>query len=100
MYNTKPVHLLTTATEYVEWKFTNLNLWIQEENIYDEIKNIYLNLIGMYNLEISMVDFCIRSALIITFVPLCIVQSGGGHFFTWSYNHRRKSPTYVFLTLQ
>ena len=56
VYDTKPVHLLSTVAELIEWKVKEKQVWNQQENKKKKLRFLRLNLIDKYNHHMNSTD--------------------------------------------
>ena len=56
IYDTKPVHLITSANTDIKWVVKNKKIWDKNKKHYEQVQFMRLNLIDDYNLGIGGVD--------------------------------------------
>jgi hypothetical protein len=56
VYDTKPVHLLSTVADCVEWTVMRKKVWSQKEKKKDFVQSLRLNMIDDYNHHMNSVD--------------------------------------------
>ena len=56
VYDTKPIHIMSTVAEYIEWDEKDQKVWSSELGSRVSMKYLCLNLIGDYNIHMNSVD--------------------------------------------
>ncbi len=56
VYDTKPVHLMSTVPECVKWNEKSRKVWSAELTCQVQMKYLHLNLIDIYNFHMNSVD--------------------------------------------
>jgi hypothetical protein len=56
VYDTKPVHIMSTVAECVEWDEKSRRVWSSELSSHVQMKYLRLNLIDIYNFHMNSVD--------------------------------------------
>jgi hypothetical protein len=81
VYDTKPVHMISTIAETVDWKVMQRKVWLPTQNSMVWMKYLRLGMIDEYNNFMNSVDWLTSCGTAIDLITGFAIGSGGGQSF-------------------
>jgi hypothetical protein len=81
VYDSKPVHLMSTSAECIEWNEKARKIWSNEHRSHVQMRYLRLNLIDQYNYNMNSADMADQLRTAIASTIGFGIENGGGRSF-------------------